>query len=197
MIEQAEELNFDQIYLGFEDAPGGDHLATAADVELARNDYDDHMLIISNEAELFCTLIVHHGYMPSDAYTQAFTKANEDGVLVKPESPAYLSRMLLRQPEIKARIEEIRGEIREWGKTSFEEVEMNYRRIALDPRAKDSDRIAATKALCNLRGFDAQPDSIPGAVINITLPFQPQQLGKGVTYDAVQVEGTAGVPVRQ
>lgn len=176
-------LNFDQLFLGFEDAPGGEHLETERDVALAREMEEDQALVISNEAELFCTLIVHHGYLPSAAYTQAFTKANEEGVLVKPDLPAHLSKILLRQPEIKARIDQIRSEIREWGKTSVEEVEMNYRKIALDPHAKHSDRIAATKALCALRGFDMQPEGAPGAVINITLPFQPQQLGRGVTID--------------
>ena len=51
--------------------------------------------------------------------------------------------------------------------------------LTLDPHAKHSDRIAATKALCALRGFDEQPEGGQGAVINITLPFQPQQLGRG------------------
>ena len=179
-------LRFDDIYLGYENAPGGAHLETVKDVNLARLMEEDQALVLSNEAEVFCALIIHHGYMPSDAYTQAFTKADENGVLVKPDLPAYSSRLLLRQPEIKARIDEIRAEIRTWGKTTLEEVEMNYRKIALDPHAKHSDRIAATKALCSLRGFDAQPEGQQGAVINITLPFIPQQLGRGVTIDNEQ-----------
>lgn len=185
-IERFDDLFLNDFFLGFEDAPGGAHLETQKDVDLARVMEEDGSLVISNEAELFCALIVHHGYLPSAAYVQAFTKANEEGVLVKPDLPAYSSRLLLKQPEIKARIDEIRAEIREWGKTTVEEVEMNYRKIALDPHAKHSDRIAATKALCALRGFDEQPEGGQGAVINITLPFQPQQLGRGVTIDMEQ-----------
>ena len=52
---------------------------------------------------------------------------------------------------------------------------------AMDARdaytAKHSDRINATKALCALRGFDAQPEMMVGATINISLPFTPQPLG--------------------
>ena len=98
--------------------------------------------------------------------------------MIKPDMPAYQSRVLLRQPEVKARIEEIRNEILQWGKSTIEEVEANYRRIALDPTVKHADRIAATKALCALRGFDAQPENLPGMTINISLPFTPQPLGQ-------------------
>jgi len=46
------------------------------------------------------------------------------------------------------------------------------------------DMIAATKALCALRGFDAQPEMMTGAVIHISLPFTPNQLGRQpVTID--------------
>lgn len=183
MSELEVALNFDEIFLGFTDEVGGTHLTTPADVRLARDEEEDKALLLSNEAEQFCLLVVHHGFMPSDAYANAFIKTDDAGLMVKPDMPAYQSRLLLKQPEVKARIEEIRAEIRTWGKTTVEEVEMNYRRIALSPEVKDSDRIAATKALCALRGFDAQPNSVPGAVINITLPFQPQQLGLGRVFE--------------
>jgi hypothetical protein len=174
------ELNFDQIFLGHSDEVGGGHLATRADVEEAR---EDEGLLLSNEADLFCRLITMHGQMPSEAYTHAFMVTDEDGIITKPDMPAYQARVLLRQPEVKARIEEIRAEVVKWGKTSVEEVEANYRRIALDPTVKHSDRIAATKALCALRGFDAQPENQQGAVINIVMPWVPNQLGRGVTID--------------
>lgn len=169
-------LNFDSMFLGFSEDVGGGHLETAADVSAARAEEEDAALLLSNEAELFCTLIVMHGKMPSEAYLQAFTFNDTDGTLIKPEMPAYQSRLLLKQPEVKARIEEIRNEVVQWGKSTVEEVEANYRRIALDPTVKDSDRIAATKALCALRGFDAQPESMPGAVIQISLPWTPNNL---------------------
>jgi len=175
------ELNFDAIFLGHSAEVGGGHLETRNDVEEARE--EEEGLILSNEADLFCRLITMHGQMPSEAYTHAFMITDDDGIITKPDMPAYQARVLLRQPEVKARIEEIRAEVVKWGKTSVEEVEANYRRIALDPTVKHSDRIAATKALCALRGFDAQPENQPGMTINITLPFVPQQLGRGVTYD--------------
>lgn len=174
--EAPEGLSFDAIFLGYEDKPGGDHLETAKDVVAARK-AEDGPLLLSNEAEKFCIFIVHHGYMPSEAYDQAFSTRDENNMLIRPNLPAYSSRMLLKQPEVRERIEEIRAEIRTWGKTTVEEVEANYRRIALNPDTKDSDRVAATKALCALRGFDAQPDNAPGTTININLPFTPQALG--------------------
>lgn len=179
MVAEAEVLNFDQMFLGFEDdAPGGAHLETSKDVALARKEEEDEALLLSNEAEMFCKLVVMHGFMPSDAYTQAFSVRDENNELIKPNLPAFQSRALLRQPEVKARIEEIRNEVLQWGKTSLEEVEANYRRIALDPLAKHADRINATKALCALRGFDAQPEMMSGATITINLPFTPQPLGQ-------------------
>lgn len=179
------ELNFDAMFLGPSTEIGGGHLATGSDVAAARREEEDQALLLSNEAELFCKLVVMHGQMPSEAYIHAFSVEDFDnpGQMIKPDMPAYQSRVLLRQPEVKARIEEIRNEILQWGKSTIEEVEANYRRIALDPTVKHADRIAATKALCALRGFDAQPENAPGAVINITLPFQPQQLGKGITIE--------------
>lgn len=180
------ELNFDAMFLGHSDDIGGGHLATPADVAAARREEEDQALLLSNEAELFCKLIVMHGQMPSDAYIHAFSYDDGEGQIIKPEMPAYQSRVLLRQPEVKARLQELRDEVVQWGKTTVEEVEANYRRIALDPTVKHSDRIAATKALCALRGFDAQPEQGQGAVINISLPFVPQQLGRGVTIDMSQ-----------
>lgn len=177
------ELNFDAMFLGPTDEIGGGHLTSQADVNAARREEEDEALLLSNEAELFCKLIVMHGQMPSDAYIHAFSYDDGEGQIIKPEMPAYQSRVLLRQPEVKARIEEIRNEVVTWGKTTVEEVEANYRRIALDVTVKHSDRIAATKALCALRGFDAQPENAGGAVINITLPFMPQKLGRVIEHD--------------
>jgi hypothetical protein len=181
-MSDTELLNFDAMYLGFEaDKPGGAHLATEADVAKARNEQEDHALLLTDETEKFCKLIVLFGKLPSEAYNLAFSKEVTDIetgeiTVISPDLPAYQSRILLRQIEVKERIEELRKEIREWTRTEVAEVEMSYRSIMLDPGAKDADRIAAGKALAALRGFDAQPELMPGATIQISLPFVPQQL---------------------
>lgn len=182
MSEEKVVPDFDSIFLGHSTEFGAGHLETMGDVVEARKEDD---LLLSNEAEKFCVLIVMHGMLPSEAYTQAFIREDEYGVLVKPDSPAYQAKLLLRLPEIKQRIEEIRDEVVKWGKTSFEECEMNLRRIALNPNNKDSDRIAATKALSAMRGFDAVPEGLlAGATIQISMPFVPKNLGhKPVTID--------------
>jgi len=184
-MADTELLNFDAMYLATEpDKPGGRHLATEADVAKARNEEEDHALLLSAEAENFCRLITLHGKLPSDAYELAFsrevTEYDENNqprlTFIKPDLPAYQSRVMLRQLEVKQRIEELRKEIREWSKTEISEVEHNLRSIAFSPSVKDSDRIAATKQLSALRGFDAQPELMQGSVISITLPFIPNQL---------------------
>ena len=176
---------FDTFFLGHSTEFGGGHLESVADINEARDEED---LMLSQEAEKFCTLIVLHGFLPSDAYLQAFAREDEFGVLIKPDSPAYQARLLLRLPEVKQRIEEIRDEVIKWGKTSFEECEMNLRRIALDPANKESDRIAATKALSAMRGFDAVPQGLlAGATIQISMPFTPNNLG----HRPVTIDGTA------
>ena len=179
----AEELlNFDAMYLGFEmDKPGGQHLASEADVRKARDEQEDHMLVLSEQAEKFCKLIVIFGKLPSDAYELAFSTEVTDTdtgeiFVVKPDMPAYQSRVLLRQSEVTTRIEQMKAEVRLWTKSEVAEVEMTYRSIMLNPGAKDTDRVAAGKALSALRGFDAQPELMPGATIQITMPFIPQQL---------------------
>lgn len=180
--------DFDVLFLGRSDTPGGGHLESVADINRARREEEDNELLLSQEAEKFCTLIVLNGFLPSDAYLQAFTREDEFGVLIKPDSPAYQARLLLRLPEVKQRIEEIRDEVIKWGKTSFEECEMNLRRIALDPANKESDRIAATKALSAMRGFDAVPQGLlAGATIQISMPFTPNNLG----HRPVTIDGTA------
>ena len=179
---KTELLNFDAMYLGFEaDKPGGQHIATEADLRKEREEQEDRALLLSESAEKFCKLIVLFGRLPSDAYEIAFSKEATDTdtgeiVVIKPDLPAYQSRVLLRQSEITTRIEQIRTEIRGWTKTEVAEVEMSYRSIMLSPVAKDADRIAAGKALSALRGFDVQPELMPGSTIQITMPFIPQQL---------------------
>ena len=181
-MAETELLNFDALYLGFEpDKPGGSHIKSESDLARIREEEEDHALLISEEAEKFCRLIVLFGRLPSDAYALAFAKEVTDTetgeiTIIRPDLSAYQSRVLLRQPEIKACIDELRKEIRTWTKTEVEEVELSYRSIMLNPDAKDSDRIAAGKALAALRGFDAQPELMPGAQITIQLPFVPQQL---------------------
>jgi len=183
------DLNFDQIYLTHADGLGEMQLITRNDIEKERDKEQDKHLLLTNEAERFCVLVVHHGLLPSEAYTHAFCYENAEGDLIKPDAPAYQSRLLLREPEIKDRIEEIRREIREWGKTTVEEVEMNYRRIALDQEARHADRISATKALCELRGFNEAPVGAGGggaSHITINLPFTPNHLGvvqPGITIE--------------
>lgn len=181
----AEELlNFDEMYLGLSAEPGGLHVTTEQQLEATRREEEDHALLLSEQAEKFCRLIVLHGKLPSEAYELAFSRevteyndANQPVLtVIKPDLPAFQSRVLLRQPETKERIEELRREIRDWTKTEVAEVEMSYRSIMLDPQCKDSDRIAAGKALSALRGFDVQPDLMPGAQITIQLPFMPEKL---------------------
>lgn len=174
---------FDDWILGAGPEFGAHHLESMGDVAEARRDEGE--LLLSQEAEKFCLLVVTHGYLPSAAYMQAFSREDEYGVLVKPDSPAYQAKLLLRLPEVKQRIEEMRDEVLTWGKTSFAECEMNLRSIALNPNNKDSDRIAATKALSAMRGFDAVPEGLlAGATIQISMPFVPKNLGhKPVTID--------------
>lgn len=176
-----ELLNFDEMYLGFSNEPGGKHITSEAELARAREEEEDRALLLSEQAEKFCKLIVLFGKLPSEAYELAFSTEVTDldtGEIkvIKPDLPAYQSRILLKQPETKERIEELRKEVREWTKTEVAEVEMSYRSIMMSPTAKDSDRIAAGKALAALRGFDAQPENMPGAQITIQLPFVPQQL---------------------
>lgn len=167
--------DFDAVYLGHTDEIGGGHLEDAGDVAKARREEDG--LLLSPEAERFVTLITLHGKLPSEAYTQAFSREDEYGNLIKPDTPAYQARILLRLPEIKEAIETQRAEIRSWTKTDVSEIEMTHRRIMMDPDAKHSDRIAAGKALSALRGFDVQPELLQGASITISLPFAPKALG--------------------
>ena len=183
-------LTFDDIYLGHDTEAGGQHLATAHDVALART-AEDSPLLISNEAELFCNLIVMHGMLPSAAYIQAFTK-EVDGQVIKPDLPSHSARRLLGTLEVKQRIQELRDEVVEWGKTSFEELEMNLRSIALNPMTKDSDRIAASKSLAALRNFGAQEGGMVGGTITINLPFAPQNLSpiKTIEQSPLDIEIT-------
>ena len=178
---------FDQIFLGFSDAPGGGHLESVADIKAARRDAD---LLLSPEALTFVKLIVLHGLLPSEAYTQAFARKDEYDNIIKPDSPAYQARLLLKLEEVRDAIEEYRAEIREWTKTEACEIEMSYRSIMLDPNAKHSDRVAAGKALATLRGFDAvQPGLLAGATISISMPFTPNNLGhRPVTIDSTAEE---------
>lgn len=196
-MSDTELLHFDSMFLNSSepDKPGGLHLATEADVAKARNEEEDHALILSDEAEKFCRLITLHGKLPSEAYELAFSREvteyddqNQPRLTyIKPDLPAYQSRVLLRQPEVKERIEQVRAEIREWSKTEISEVEHNLRSIAFSPSVKDSDRIAATKQLSALRGFDVQPELLPGAQIILNLPFTPQTLGRVIEGEAVNV----------
>lgn len=190
MAEEQVIPAFDDWILGCSTEFGGGHLETAKDLEAARKNEGE--LLLSECSEKFCVLIVMHGMLPSEAYTQAFIREDEYGVLVKPDSPAYQAKLLLRLPEIKQRIEEIRDEVVKWGKTSFEECEMNLRRIALNPNNKDSDRIAATKALSSMRGFDAVPEGLlAGATIQISMPWKVQDLsnsGRLAQQNVIDVE---------
>jgi len=178
-----EELNFDEMYLGYGDNEGG-HITS---IKSERAGEEDGELLLSPEAIRFCKLVVIYGMLPSEAYSQAFAVADEFGVLTVPELPSYQSRQLLKLAEVKSEIKTLRTEIREWSKTEVEEVELNLRRIAFSESEKTSDRLTATKALSNLRGFDAQPDmSGAGANISFILPFQPKNLSpsKNVTLDS-------------
>ena len=168
--------DFDAAFLGHTTEIGGGHLETQRDVAKARDEEDG--LLLSPAAEKFVKLIVLHGMLPSQAYTQAFAREDEFGNLIVPDMPAYQARILLKLPEVKLAIEMFKAEVREWCKTEVEEVEMAYRQIMLSPNAKDSDRIAAGKALAALKGYEAVPEMLQGASITIALPFAPQQLGR-------------------
>lgn len=173
-------LPFDEVYLGHSTEIGGGHLETPRDVARARD--EEEGLLLSPEAEKFVKLIVIHGMLPSEAFVQSFSKEDEFGNLIStPDMPAYQARQLLKIPEVRQAIEELRAEVRQWCKTEVEEVEMSLRRIMLDPSAKHSDKIAAAKNLSALKGFDAQPELMPGASIVISLPFSPNQLGQRPT----------------
>jgi hypothetical protein len=167
-------LTFDDIYLGHDTEAGGTHLATARDVELARI-AEESPLLLSNEAEMFCNLIVMHGMLPSVAYTQAFTK-EVDGDVIKPDLPSFSARRLIGTLEVKQRIQELRDEVTEWGKTTYEDIEQGFRSIALAPTVKDSDRISALKALAQMKGFGNVDGAGVGGTIVIQFPFAPQNL---------------------
>ena len=175
-------LTFDDIYLGHDTEVGGQHLATAHDVALARI-AEDSPLLISNEAELFCNLIVMHGMLPSAAYVQAFTK-EVDGQVIKPDLPSHSARRLLTTLEVKQRIQELRDEVVAWSKTTYEDIEQGFRSIALAPTVKDSDRISALKALAQMKGFGNVDGAGVGGTIVISLPFSPNDLSpKGITIN--------------
>ncbi len=173
--ETKELLNFDEMFLGTGEDAGCLHLESTSDIELARR--EESGLLLSAEAEKFVKLICLHGMLPSEAYEQAFAKIDDFGNIIKPSAPAYQARLLLRLPEIKDAIEIQRAEIRSWTKTEAAEIELTYRSIMMSPESKDSDRVAAGKALSALRGFDAQPDVLAsGATITIALPWTPNNL---------------------
>lgn len=168
------DLNFDAMYLGAGETEGLGHLESTGDLALARAEGE---LLLSDEAIKFCKLIVIHGMLPSMAYSQAFSTIDEYGNVTKPEVPAYQSKQLLKLPEVVEEIARWRTEIREWSKTEVEEIENNLRSIAFNPSEKTSDRIAATKAISALRGFDVQPEGQGfNGTINLVMPFKPNQL---------------------
>ena len=183
-------LTFDDIYLAHDTEVGGDHLATPHDVELARI-AEDSPLLISNEAERFCTLIVMHGMLPSAAYTQAFTK-EVDGQVIVPDLPSHSARKLCGTLEIKQRIQELRDEVAQWSKTTYEDIEQGFRSIALAPTVKDSDRISALKALAQMKGFGNVDGAGVGGTIVISLPFAPQNLSpiKTIEQSPLDIEIT-------
>lgn len=168
--------DFDAVFLGHTTEIGGGHLETSRDVAKARDEEDG--LLLSPAAEKFVKLIVIHGMLPSEAYVNCFSTEDEFGnIIATPDMPAYQARILLKLPEVKQAIEELRAEVRQWCKTEVEEVEMSLRRIMLAPDAKHSDKIAAAKSLSALKGFDAQPEFMQGAQVVIQIPFTPQPLG--------------------
>jgi hypothetical protein len=169
-VNLANEIDFDAMYLGTE---GAGHINSMAEAK-------DEDRVLSNEAVKFCKLIILYGMLPSEAYNQAFSTIDEYGNVTKPDIPAYQSRQLLKLPEIIAEIATLRAEIREWSKTEVAEIENNLRSIAFNTSEKTSDRVAATKAISALRGFDAQPENGGfNGIIQINMPFTPKQLNSG------------------
>jgi hypothetical protein len=190
-IVEEEVIDFDIAFLGFGPELGAAHAETPGELNKIRREFEGELLL-SNEAIKFCDLIVLHGMLPSQAYTQAFARVDEYGVLVKPEAPAYQAKELLKLHEIREYIEDRRAEIREWSKTEVEEIELNLRSIAFNPTEKSADRIAANKALAQLKGFGVQDGNQPGATIVFQMPFVPKNLGHQPT---LVLDNESGNPV--
>lgn len=149
----------------------------------------DNALLLTQQTEQFVAEIVLHGRTPQKAYEIAF--AVEDKELdrwVKPDAAAWKASQLLKMPEVIGRIREVRDMIvMTSGLLSREEIIQNLRSIALDPHAKHTDRLAASKQLSQLEGYERQPDAPQGQTLILQLPFAPNPLKtvSGVTLDNV------------
>ena len=149
----------------------------------------DNALLLTQQTEQFVVEIVMHGRTPQKAYEVAFAvEDTELGTWVKPDAPAWKAAQLLKQPEVIGRIREVRDMIvLTAGLLSREEIIQNLRSIALDPHAKHADRLAASKQLSQLEGYEKQGDAPQGQTLILQLPFSPNQLKtvSGVTLDNV------------
>jgi hypothetical protein len=174
----SNELTFDDMYLN---APEPE-----AKREL-REMRADNSLLLTQQMEMFVAEIVLHGRTPMLAYERAFAVEDRElGTWVKPDNPSWEASRLLKLPEVIGRIKEIRDMVvLNAGLLSREEVINNLRSIALDPHAKHSDRLSASKQLSQLEGYEKAPDVAAGGNITINLPWVPNELKtvSGVTLD--------------
>ena len=171
--ETPEALSFDDLFLN---APAT--VDTGAGRQELREMRADASLLINQQVETFCRELVLNGRIPTKAYESAFSVEDvELGQWVKPDNPSWQASKLLKLPEVIARVREIRDEVIHYGgMIERGEVIANLKSIAFDPHAKHSDRLAASKQLAQMEAMERAPDAPAGAVINISLPFLPNQL---------------------
>jgi hypothetical protein len=146
----------------------------------------DHTLLLAPQVEEFCRQVVQLGRLPTVAYEVAFaieqTEFDEELELnvkrwIKPDHPSYHASRLLKNKDVVARIKELRDEIVMFGQIERAEVIQTLKSIALDPDAKNSDRVSAAAQLNRMEGFNKEPEAGGiGGTLTLVLPFVPQKL---------------------
>lgn len=179
MEQKEKSFSFDELYLSPPDSR--DEL-----VEMREH----ASLLLSDQAEAFCREIILFGRTPTMAYELAFMIQDVDtGQMIKPDAAGYKAAKLLKNPDVAARIKELRNEILDWYKMPREEMLMQLRSIALNPDAKNSDRLAALKQISQAEGYNIEKELPQGAQIVINMPFAVKSLGGG----APAIEGSSEV----
>jgi hypothetical protein len=146
----------------------------------------EHTLLLAPQVEEFCRQVVQLGKIPTLAYESAFAVEMEeyDETLdlnvkrwVKPDHASYHASRLLKNKDVVERIKELRDEIILFGQIERAEVIQTLKSIALDPDAKNSDRVAAAAQLNRMEGFckEAESNNV-GGTLTLVLPFSPQKL---------------------
>jgi hypothetical protein len=146
----------------------------------------EHTLLLAPQVEEFCRQVVQLGKIPTLAYESAFAVEVEvfDEVLdlnvkrwIKPDHASYHASRLLKNKDVVERIKELRDEIILFGQIERAEVIQTLKSIALDPDAKNSDRVAAAAQLNRMEGFCKEPENVGiGGTLTLVLPFSPQKL---------------------